>query len=453
MSLIACPACRTPNAEFNAFCRVCSGLLTGTESAGAGIAADHSHAILSKGTVVSHYEVLDLIGAGAMGQVYRAFDRHLGRQVALKFLSIGLAGDRRARERMRREAQAASALDHPGIATIFEVAEHEGRPFIAMMLYEGETLAAVLSRGPLPIREAARIGMELASALATAHGAGIVHRDVKPANVILTRAGGVKLVDFGLAKTVASAETTALTRTGSILGTVAYMAPEQLTGEVVDHRADLWSLGVLLYEAFSGSLPIVGAGLAHRILTKDPVPLSAARRDVPRPLARLVMRLLEKDPARRIQTAKEVEEALRTGSSGSRAGSAVFATRARRMVAGSAAAIALGLVFTFAFFRDGAEAAHGSDGTGREADTGGRESGNDRVVHVMTVAPLSAFVPTIAAAPASTSPRPIGNAPAAVRRAARPVAPTASSAASERRVPLPGAEASFDGLGLPEKPF
>lgn len=452
MSMVACPACRTPNTEFNAFCRVCSLLLTGGDrSTDDGTAA--ADAVL-KGTVVSHYEVIELIGAGAMGQVYRAFDRALGRQVALKFLSAGLAGDHRAKERMRREAQAASALDHPAIATIFEVAEHDGRPFIAMMLYEGETLAAALSRGALGVAEVVRIGVELASALSAAHGAGIVHRDVKPANVMLTRSGGVKLVDFGLAKMAASGDTL-LTRTGSIVGTVAYMAPEQLAGEVVDHRADLWSLGVLLYEAMSGSLPIVGDGLAHRILTKDPVPLTTARSDVPKPLARLVMQLLKKDPGARIQSAADVEQALRRWQSNPRGGSVLLSPRARVVIVkGIVLAAAAVTVVTFALLRGRG----GVDGDATASVRTTEAENRAAAVRVATLAPPSPVSTAAAAETVPTEVRPVD--PVTPKRAKRatkspsaPVTANASSAPAPSPAPAPTARASFDGLGLPEKPF
>lgn len=471
--MVACPACRTPNSEFNAFCRVCSMVLTAGDRSTGSEASPHTGGGIPKGTVVSHYEVQDLIGAGAMGQVYRAFDGALGRPVALKFLSSGLADDRRARERMRREAQAASALDHPGIATIFEVSEHEGRPFISMMLYEGETLAAALQRGPLSIREAARIGTELASALAAAHSAGIVHRDVKPANVMLTRSGAVKLVDFGLAKIEAGAEATMLTRTGSILGTVAYMAPEQLAGEAIDHRADLWSLGVLLYEAISGRLPIAGEGLAHRILTKDPVPLASARADVPRPVARLVMRLLKKAPAMRVQSAAEVERSLREWSEGRASGESALLSGSRPKIVAGAALAALAVAGMLAFVRPGSEPAREPFAAAR-AEV--RDIPGDKLdlgVHVTTVRPSSLFAPSTngatlapAAIPADPPTRGVVANPTAGAVAKRPARESESTVAARSAAPgstvvapaasgagTPSARASFDGLGLPEKPF
>jgi serine/threonine protein kinase len=309
MEAVVCLGCGAENSEFNAFCEECSAPLS---LSGLGLAGERRPIEgargLEQGSLVAHYAVEGRIGSGSMGEVYRATDTRLGRTVALKVLSGELLGDPRAGRRMRREARAASRLSHPAIATIYDVGEHEGRPFIAMALYEGETLASLISRGPLPVTLAVSIGVELAAALATAHRAGIVHRDVKPANVMVTATSSVKLVDFGLAK-VEARDTTALTRHGSILGTVAYMAPEQLTGEVVDHRADLWSLGVLLYEALSGHLPFSGSGMAHRILADDPRPF---RRDgVPRRLSRLIHALLEKSPHRRPRDAEEVERRLR----------------------------------------------------------------------------------------------------------------------------------------------
>jgi serine/threonine protein kinase len=444
MSLIACPGCRTLNTEFNAFCRVCSIALTAADaSAGPSSSRREPACLIPTGTLASHYEVQELIGAGAMGQVYRAYDRNLSRPVALKFLSQGLAGDKRAKERLRREAQAASALDHPGIATIFEVAEHEGRPFIAMMLYEGETLAAALARGPLPVSEVTRIGVELASALTAAHGAGIVHRDVKPANVILTRSGGVKLVDFGLAKLVSSGDATALTRMGAILGTVAYMAPEQLAGEVIDHRADLWSLGVVLYEAVSGRLPIVGAGLAHRILTKDPDPLSEA----PRALARLVMRLLKKDPAMRIKTAAEVERLLKglDRSHGFPLVSSI--SKPAAITGGLTLAAAIGAAIAVS---RGSPRQEPTPDTPR---TEQRATRSPATVQVAALAAPSAFVPAPAPTTGTNEDRKVtASAAKPTKRVPTPAATTIGSI-PVRSEPLPSAKAPLDGLGLPEKPF
>ena len=200
------------------------------------------------GTTVAHYRIISRIGAGGMGTVYLAEDTTLNRRVALKFLQAESAGSRDGAARLLREARAASALDHPHIATIYQVGDHAGQPFIAMAHYDGETLEARLARGPVSMAEVARIVAEMADALAAAHAAGIVHRDLKPSNVMLTGTGSVKVLDFGLAKVETAETITKLTGEGATLGTASYMSPEQATGEDVDARSDLWSLGVVTYE-------------------------------------------------------------------------------------------------------------------------------------------------------------------------------------------------------------
>jgi serine/threonine-protein kinase len=312
MSVVTCRSCGTANTTFNAFCHECSGALSflgdGPRSA---VSAGYNRILFFEGTVVGRYEIKRLIGAGAAGEVYAAVERDSGRRVAMKFLSSDLAADAKARERLKREARAVRALDHPGIAKVFEIGEAEGRPFIAMELHEGRALTDRFARGPVPLKELVRIGAEVASALRAAHEAGIVHRDVKPANVLLTVQGQVKLVDFGLAKLATGIDGTKLTRTGAVIGTMAYMAPEQLAGEAVDHRADLWSLGVMLYEGAFGRLPFWGQGLARRILMDEPTGLDEAPPELPQSLVRLLGLLLKKEPRKRIQSAARVEDALR----------------------------------------------------------------------------------------------------------------------------------------------
>jgi serine/threonine protein kinase len=273
--------------------------------------AGYNRILFFEGTVVGRYEIKRLIGAGAAGEVYAAVERDSGRRVAMKFLSSDLTGDIKARERLKREARAVRALDHPGIAKVFEIAEAEGRPYIAMELHEGRALTERFARGPVPLLDLVRIGAEIASALGAAHGKRIVHRDVKPANVLLTVGGQVKLVDFGLAKVGGTLGGTKLTRTGAVVGTMGYMAPEQLAGEAVDHRADLWSLGVVLYEGAFGRLPFWGQGLARRILMDRPAGLDEPPPELPAGLVRLLSSLLEKEPRKRIQSASRVEAALR----------------------------------------------------------------------------------------------------------------------------------------------
>jgi eukaryotic-like serine/threonine-protein kinase len=259
------------------------------------------------GETISHYRIVELLGAGGMGVVYRAEDLRLRRTVALKFLPIEATQDREARERLLLEAQTASALDHPNICTIHEIDETpDGRVFLAMTFYEGETLKQRIARGPLPVAEALSIVSDVARAIAAAHDASVIHRDIKPANIMLTRRGEVKLLDFGVAKLTGR---TALTRTGATVGTIAYMAPEQLTGYGADHRSDVWSLGVVLYEAIAGRLPFAGeheVAVISAIANAAPAPLDATRDGVTPELQRLVRRALEKDPAIRYQSAHEL---------------------------------------------------------------------------------------------------------------------------------------------------
>ncbi|HVS03397.1 MAG TPA: protein kinase [Thermoanaerobaculia bacterium] len=252
------------------------------------------------GQKVANYEILERLGAGGMGVVFRARHLRLDRPAALKFLPPQLGQDEALKQRFLQEARAASALDHPNICTIYDVGETaDGQLFIAMAYYPGETLRARIERGPLPLAEALDVALGIARGLGQAHGAGIVHRDVKPANVMVDGRGEVKLLDFGLAKLAGEER---LTRTGSSLGTPAYMAPEQVLGEEVGPAADLWALGVVLHEMLAGALPFAASdprALAYAILHQDPEPLPARRPEAPEALARLVRRALSRDPAAR----------------------------------------------------------------------------------------------------------------------------------------------------------
>ncbi|MDX1393495.1 MAG: protein kinase, partial [Gemmatimonadota bacterium] len=263
------------------------------------------------GETVSHYRITEKLGGGGMGVVYRALDTRLGRDVALKFLPAELTGDPDARERFTLEARAASALDHANICTIHDIDETpDGRLFIAMAFYDGETLKAKLAAGPLPIDEAIEIGRQIAAGLERAHESGIVHRDIKPANVMITDRGEARIVDFGIAKLAGDA---GLTRTGTTLGTVSYMSPEQAEGGEVGPPADVWALGVVLYEALTGELPFVGASETERIasiLARDPAPPSALRPEVPPALDDLVLEMLAKEPAGRPGSAGLVQARL-----------------------------------------------------------------------------------------------------------------------------------------------
>jgi len=274
-----------------------------------------------EGLRISHYRILRLLGSGGMGEVYAAEDERLRRAVAIKFISRGKAADEKARHRFEREAQAASALNHPNICTIFEVSEHEGQPFLVMELLDGQDLRQVCAAGPVEISSLLKWGAEITDALAGAHARGIVHRDIKPANVFITTRGDAKVLDFGLAKLGQSehmecSETLnlAATAAGSVMGTVAYMSPEQARGEALDLRTDLFSAGAVLYEMASGKPAFDGptsAVIFNSILTASPTPVSRIRGDVPPDLETIVDRALQKDRRARYQSAAEMQADLK----------------------------------------------------------------------------------------------------------------------------------------------
>ena len=265
------------------------------------------------GQTVSHYRILEEIGAGGMGVVYRAEDTRLGRTVALKFLSRALTADPEAKERFLREARAISAIEHPNICTIHEVDETaDGSTFICMACYKGLSLKERLRDGPLPISQAVEIATGVARGLEAAHAADIVHRDIKPGNVMLTEPGVARIIDFGLAKL---ASRTSITAAGTALGTVAYMSPEQARGADVDARTDIWSLGVVLYEMIAGRRPFEGdrdQAVVYAILNATPESLLRVRAGVPPELDAIVRKCLEKNPANRYPHARALLEDLRT---------------------------------------------------------------------------------------------------------------------------------------------
>jgi TolB-like protein len=258
------------------------------------------------GKTISHYRIIEKLGEGGMGVVYKAEDITLGRTVALKFLPSELTRDADAKKRFIEEARAASALDHPNICTIHEVAQTEdGQTFIAMAYYEGEDLKSKIERGPLKLDEALDIAVQIAQGLAKAHGQGIVHRDIKPANVLITKDDLVKIVDFGLAKLVGAK----LTKTGQTLGTAQYMSPEQARGEEVDARSDIFSLGAVLYETLTGKHAFPGEydqATLYAIMNEEPEPMTALRSGIPMELERIVAKALAKKPGERYQHADDL---------------------------------------------------------------------------------------------------------------------------------------------------
>jgi len=312
------------------------------------------------GTSLGHFQISGRLGAGGMGEVYRARDTRLGREVAIKVLPAESAADPERLRRFEQEARATAALDHPNILAIHEIGSHEGRPYLVEELLEGESLRARLQGGSLSPRKVVELAVQVCSGLAAAHEKGIVHRDLKPENVFVTKDGVVKILDFGLARLKepdtgdqpqrASAALTE-TRPGVVLGTAAYMSPEQVRGQGLDHRSDIFSLGVMLYEMLSGQQPFArdtAADTVSAILSRDPPPLPAREREMPAALLGIVSQCLEKRPEDRFSSAHDVALALRLLSGPAEAitpqKAVVMPARWWRLVVAGAAAVALAAV-------------------------------------------------------------------------------------------------------------
>lgn len=276
---------------------------------------------LAAGTKLGPYAIQSPLGAGGMGEVYRATDTRLGRDVALKVLPAQMAHDAERLGRFRREAKTLAQLDHPNIVTIHSVEEADGVHFLTMQLVEGVPLDRLIPQGGQPVEQIVEIASALSDALAAAHEKGIIHRDLKPANVMISTEGRVKVLDFGLAKDIRAANSSDATMTsdsrtqvGVVMGTPAYMSPEQVSGRPLDHRSDIFSLGVVLHEMATGRRPFEGgssAELISSILRDTPPPVNELRPEVPADLARVIRRCLEKDPRHRLQTARDVSNEFR----------------------------------------------------------------------------------------------------------------------------------------------
>ena len=275
---------------------------------------------LTPGTILGQYEIRSPLGAGGMGEVYRAHDTRLDREVAIKVLPESLTADPDRLRRFEQEARAAAALNHPNILAVYQMATHEGVSYMVSELLDGETLRERLRRGPIPLRKAIDYAVQIARGLAAAHDKGIVHRDLKPDNLFVTKDGRVKILDFGLAKLVqprdaSGAEATMAegTEPGMVMGTVGYMSPEQVRGKMADHRSDIFAFGTILYEMVTGKQTFrkpTSAETMTAILNEDPPSISQVTAATPPGLQRVVHRCLEKNPEQRFQSASDMAFAL-----------------------------------------------------------------------------------------------------------------------------------------------
>jgi len=306
-----CPGCQAEIPGNTASCPRC-GLRPDQATTCAPVPAAGAPVTDGAGTLFAgRYRLAGEIGRGGMGVVYRAEDTRLRRPVALKFLAHELSSDPEARARFFREAQAAAALDSPHVCAVYEVGEQEGRAFIAMALVDGGTLKARIARERLPLAEVLTLACEIAAGLAAAHARNVIHRDIKPANILLTAGGEARIADFGIARVGASGDAT---RTGVVLGTLAYMAPEQAAGLPADARSDVWSAGCVFYQMLTGRTPFAtssGPPDLDAILHGSPPPIAASRPDTPSEFAAVVARCLAKDPRARYEHGTALLQALK----------------------------------------------------------------------------------------------------------------------------------------------
>lgn len=304
-----CPKCHSDNPETSTFCADCGTQLISGEEASVSQTKtlEAPTEELSRGTTFAgRYQIIEELGRGGMGVVYKAKDTKLKRTVALKFLPPELTHISEVKERFMREAQAAAALDHPNICTVYEFDEAEEKTFISMAYIEGQSLKKKIESGPLELDKALRIATQVAEGLQEAHKKGIIHRDIKSANIMIDERGQAKIMDFGLARVAGG---TLVTKEGMTMGTIAYMSSEQARGEAVDHRSDIWSLGVVLYEMVSGQLPFKGEHdqvVLHSILNQDPKPLADLRTGIPSALEEIVGKAMAKNPEERYQRAEDM---------------------------------------------------------------------------------------------------------------------------------------------------